>query len=173
MPTIDRFGRDYFEHSGIVLCLCRKPRKEPSMIPSSGFARFEPILLAALRIVAGVLFLSHGLVKLFGFPPGAAPGQQELLSVMGIGAVIETVTGTLIVLGLFTRPAAFIASGEMAVGYWMFHAPQSVYPAVNGGDAAILFCFVFLYLAAAGAGAFGLDRLFRNSTAQGERYART
>jgi len=104
---------------------------------------------------------SHGLVKLFGFPPGAAPGQQELLSVMGIGAVIETVAGTLIALGLFTRAAAFIASGEMAVGYWMFHAPQSMYPAVNGGDAAILFCFVFLYLVAAGAGAFSLER--RNS----------
>jgi putative oxidoreductase len=77
------------------------------------------------------------------------------------------------VLGLFTRAAAFIASGEMAVGYWMFHAPQSIYPAVNGGDAAILFCFFFLYLAAAGAGAFGLDRLFRNPASQEERYART
>jgi putative oxidoreductase len=76
------------------------------MTNSTEIARFEPILLAALRIVAGVLFLSHGLVKLFGFPPGAAPGQQELLSVMGIGAVIETVAGTLIALGLFTRAAA-------------------------------------------------------------------
>ena len=82
------------------------------MINSTEIARFEPVLLAALRIVAGVLFLSHGLVKLFGFPPGAAPGQQELLSLMGIGAVIELATGTLITLGLFTRAAAFIASGE-------------------------------------------------------------
>jgi putative oxidoreductase len=171
MPIIKRLGCDYFEPSGILLC--RKPRKEPAMIASSGLARFEPILLAALRIVAGVLFLSHGLVKLFGFPPGAAPGQQDLLSVMGIGAVIETVTGTLIALGLFTRAAAFIASGEMAVGYWMFHAPQSMYPAVNGGDAAILFCFVFLYLFAAGAGAFSLERLFRSPETEGGRYART
>jgi putative oxidoreductase len=143
------------------------------MINSTEIARFEPALLAALRIVAGLLFLSHGLVKLFGFPPGAAPGQQELLSLMGIGAVIELVTGTLITLGLFTRAAAFIAAGEMAVAYWMFHAPASIYPAVNGGDAAILFCFIFLYLVAAGAGAFSLERLFCNSTTTPERYART
>jgi putative oxidoreductase len=142
------------------------------MINSTEIARFEPVLLAALRIVAGLLFLSHGLVKLFGFPAGAAPGQQELLSLMGIGAVIELVTGTLITLGLFTRVAAFIAAGEMAVAYWMFHAPASIYPAVNGGDAAILFCFVFLYLVAAGAGAFSLERLLPHSTSTG-RYART
>jgi putative oxidoreductase len=109
---------------------------------------------------------------LFGFPPGAAPGRQELLSLMGIGAVIELVTGTLITLGLFTRMAAFIAAGEMAVAYWMFHAPASIYPAVNGGDAAILFCFVFLYLVAAGAGTFSLERLLPNSSTPG-RYVRT
>jgi putative oxidoreductase len=142
------------------------------MSNSTDIARLEPVLLAALRIVAGLLFVSHGLVKLFGFPPGAAPGQQELLSVMGIGAVIELVTGTLITLGLFTRAAAFIASGEMAVGYWLFHAPASIYPAVNGGDAAILFCFVFLYFVAAGPGAFSLERLFRPSGTAG-RYVRT
>jgi putative oxidoreductase len=142
------------------------------MSNSTEIARLEPVLLAALRIVAGLLFVSHGLVKLFGFPAGAAPGQQELLSLMGIGAVIELVTGTLITLGLFTRAAAFIASGEMAVAYWMFHAPASMYPAVNGGDAAILFCFVFLYLVAAGAGAFSLERLLRHSTTTGG-YART
>jgi putative oxidoreductase len=129
------------------------------MANSTEITRLEPVLLAALRIVAGVLFLSHGLVKLFGFPSGAAPGQQALLSLMGIGAVIELVTGTLITLGLFTRAAAFIAAGEMAVGYWMFHAPASMYPAVNGGDAAILFCFVFLYLSAAGPGAWSVDQM--------------
>jgi putative oxidoreductase len=143
------------------------------MSHSTDASRFEPVLLAALRIVAGVLFLSHGLVKLFGFPPGAAPGQQELLSLMGVGAVIELVTGTLITLGLFTRVAAFIASGEMAVAYWMVHAPHSMYPAANGGDAAILFCFIFLYIVAAGAGAFSLERLFRNSAMAGGSYART
>lgn len=119
---------------------------------------WAPRALAALRIVAGVLFLAHGVVKLFGFPEGAQPGQVELMSQLGIGAVIELVTGTLIVLGVFVRPAAFIASGTMAVAYWMFHAPSSLYPAVNGGDAAILFCFVFLYLAAAGGGALQLRK---------------
>lgn len=118
---------------------------------------WSPRALAALRIVAGLLFLAHGLVKLFGFPEGAQPGQVPLLSLFGVGAVIEMVTGVLLVLGLFTRPAAFIASGQMAVAYWMVHFPQSPYPAVNGGDAAILFCFVFLYIFTAGPGAWSLD----------------
>lgn len=120
--------------------------------------RWSLQLLAALRIVAGLLFLAHGVVKVFGFPAGAEPGQQALASLFGIGGIIEIVTGGLLILGLFTRPAAFIASGQMAVAYWMFHAPKSPYPVVNGGDAAILFCFVFLYIFAAGPGAFSLDR---------------
>jgi putative oxidoreductase len=111
--------------------------------------------------VTGLLFLAHGIVKLFGFPPDTAPGQQELLSLFGIPAVIEVATGVPIMLGLFTCAAAFLASGEMAVAYWMAHAPQSLYPAVNGGDTAILFCFVFLYMAAAGPGALSLDGLLR------------
>lgn len=121
-------------------------------------SRWSSQALAALRIVSGLLFLAHGVVKVFGFPAGAEPGQQALASLMGVGGVIEIVTGGLLILGLFTRPAAFIASGQMAVAYWMFHAPKSPYPAVNGGDAAILFCFVFLYIFAAGPGAFSLDR---------------
>ncbi len=121
-------------------------------------SRFQPHLLAALRIVAGLLFLAHGLVKLYGFPEGAEPGPMPLLSLMGVGAVIELVTGTLIVLGLFTRPAAFIASGQMAVAYWMFHAPAGFHPILNQGELAALYSFIFLYIAAAGAGAFSLDR---------------
>lgn len=113
--------------------------------------------LAALRIVAGLLFLAHGVIKVFGFPAGAEPGQQELLSLLGIGGVIELITGLLLILGLFTRPAAFIASGQMAVAYWMFHFPSSPYPAVNGGDAAILYCFIFLYIFTAGPGAWSID----------------
>jgi putative oxidoreductase len=121
-------------------------------------SRFAPHALGALRIVAGVLFMAHGLVKVAGFPAGAEPGQQELLSLFGIGGLIEIVTGGLIALGAFTRSAAFIASGQMAVAYWMFHAPASFYPVINGGDAAILFSFVFLYIAAAGPGAFSIER---------------
>ena len=120
-------------------------------------SRFQPHLLAALRIVAGLLFLTHGLAKLYGFPAGAEPGPMPLLSLMGVGAVIELVTGTLIALGLFTRPAAFIASGQMAVAYWMFHAPSGFHPIINQGELAALYSFVFLYFAAAGAGAFSLD----------------
>ncbi len=123
------------------------------------FARlspYAPYTLAALRVMAGLLFLAHGTQKLFGFPPSNGPAP-ELLSLRGIGGVIEIVTGALIALGLFTRPAAFLASGQMAVAYFLFHAPRGFFPAVNGGDAAILFCFVFLYLVTAGPGALSLD----------------
>jgi len=118
---------------------------------------WSPRALAALRIITGLLFLAHGLVKLFGFPEGAQPGQQELFSLLGVGAVLELVGGALIVLGLFTRPVAFILSGEMAVAYFMFHMTQSIYPVINGGDAAILFSFIFLYLFTSGPGAWSLD----------------
>jgi putative oxidoreductase len=132
------------------------------MSQSTDLSRYQPYLLAALRIVAGVLFVSHGLAKVVGFPV-APPGIQPLTSLFGIGGVIEIATGTLIILGLFTRGAAFIAAGQMAVAYWMFHAPQNLYPAANGGDAAILFCFIFLYIVAAGPGAWSLEHLFRSS----------
>lgn len=121
-------------------------------------AVWAPRALGALRIVAGLLFLAHGVVKLFGFPAGTQPGQVELVSLMGLGGVIELVTGTLIMLGLYVRPAAFLASGTMAVAYWMFHAPSSPLPVANGGDAAILYCFIFLYLSAAGGGAWQLKK---------------
>jgi putative oxidoreductase len=133
------------------------------MSQSTDLSRYQPYLLAALRIVAGVLFASHGLAKVVGFPV-APPGLQPLTSLFGIGGVIEMVTGALIILGLFTRPAAFVAAGQMAVAYWMFHAPQNLYPAANGGDAAILFCFVFLYIVAAGPGAWSLEGVVRSST---------
>jgi putative oxidoreductase len=120
---------------------------------------WAPRLLAALRIVSALLFLEHGLVKVFGFPVGAAPGPQELLSLFGIAGLIEAVGGVLLLIGLFTRPVAFLLAGEMAVGYFMVHAPSNFYPAINGGDAAILFCFVFLYLAAAGPGAWSVDEM--------------
>jgi putative oxidoreductase len=115
-----------------------------------------PLFLALLRIVAGLLFMEHGTQKLFGFPPGehAFPPVGSLPWIAGL---LEVVLGALIVLGLFTRPAAFVAAGEMAVAYWMAHAPQDFFPANNGGDAAILFCFIFLYLVSAGPGGLSID----------------
>ena len=128
----------------------------PTNAPSIASA-WAPRLLSVFRIVIGLLFLTHGLVKLFGFPAGAQPGQVPLLTLFGIGAVIELVGGIAIVLGLFTRPVAFLLSGEMAVAYFMVHAPQGFYPVLNGGELAILYCFGFLYFAAAGAGPWSLD----------------
>jgi putative oxidoreductase len=141
------------------------------MASASQVERYAPYLLALLRVVAALLFLEHGLAKLVGFPVGAPPGPQPVMSMLGIGAIVEVITGVLVLLGLFTRPAALIASGQMAIGYWMFHAPASFYPAINGGDAAVLFCFLFLYIAAAGPGAFSVEGLFRKSQA-GDRLAR-
>jgi putative oxidoreductase len=139
-----------------------------SRISGANAARFAPHALALLRIVAAALFLEHGLAKLVGFPAGAPPGEQPLMTLLGLAAVVETIAGTLLILGLFTRSVALIASGEMAVAYWLFHAPHSFYPAVNGGDAAILFCFVFLYVAVAGPGVLSLDGLrHRFSTGMG------
>jgi putative oxidoreductase len=120
-------------------------------------SRWQPQLLAALRIMTALLFMQHGLIKLFGFPPGGQPGVQQVGTLLWIGGVIELVTSVLLVLGLFTRLAAFVAAGEMAVAYFMFHAPKGFYPAVNMGEGAILFCFIFLYLAAAGPGAWSVD----------------
>ena len=119
--------------------------------------RWQPQLLAILRIVTGLLFLEHALIKLAGFPPGGKPGLQEVGSFLWIAGLIELVTGVLVTLGLFTRVAAFIAAGEMAYAYWFVHAKMGLYPSVNMGEAAILFCFVFLYLAAAGPGAWSVD----------------
>ncbi len=112
--------------------------------------------LALLRIMAGLLFLEHGLTKFFGFP-GPQPAGFMLISLSGLSAAIEAVGGILLVLGLFTRIAAFIMSGEMAVAYFMAHAPRGFFPYLNGGELAVLYCFAFLLLAAAGGGAWSLD----------------
>lgn len=127
--------------------------------------RYTPQALGALRIVSGLIFTAHGTQKILGFPEPSERGQPELMSLMGIGGLLELVGGTMIVLGLFTRPVAFVLSGMMAVAYWMFHAPRSVYPLLNGGDAAILYCFVFLLLVATGPGAWSLDGLRNRKSA--------
>jgi putative oxidoreductase len=121
---------------------------------------WAPRMLAILRIVAALIFMEHGTQKLLGFPASDRP-SPELFSLMGLAGVLEFFGGILLVLGLFTRPVAFVLSGMMAVAYWMAHAPQSFFPVLNGGDAAILYCFVFLYLAVAGGGVWSLDNLLR------------
>ncbi|KQP61740.1 DoxX family protein [Methylobacterium sp. Leaf108] len=117
---------------------------------------WAPRLLSVLRIMTGLLFLQHGTQKILGFPPSER-GMPALLSLSGTAGLLELVGGVLIVLGLFTRPVAFILSGQMAVAYFLAHAQRSFYPILNGGELAILFCFVILYLAAAGPGPWSLD----------------
>jgi len=121
--------------------------------------RYGPQALSLLRIVAAVLFLMHGTGKLVGFPPiGMNPPPMSLYWIAGL---IEVVGALLLIAGLFSRFAAFILSGEMAVAYWMVHAPQSTFPIINHGESAILFCFVFLLIAAAGPGPWSLDASLR------------
>jgi putative oxidoreductase len=120
---------------------------------------WAPRVLSIARIVTALIFMEHGTQKLFGFPPSANPGPA-LFSLYGFAGTLEIVGGILLVFGLFTRPVAFILSGEMAFAYWMTHAQRSIFPILNGGDAAILYCFLFLYLAFAGGGAWSLDQRF-------------
>ncbi len=117
---------------------------------------YSPYALAVLRIIVALLFIEHGTMKLFGFP-SAMPMEVSLFSLFGLAGVIEIVGGVLILLGFFTRIVAFVLSGEMAVAYFMAHAPQGFWPVVNQGEAAILFCFAFLYLVFAGPGAWSVD----------------
>src|SRR4029077_4001609 len=121
---------------------------------------WEPRMLSILRIMVGLLYTQHGLNKLFDFPPGANPRPYVLMTLgPGLAGLLELVGGALVTFGLFTRIAAFILSGEMAVGYFMAHAPRGFFPYANGGNLAVLYCFVFLYLAFAGPGPWSLDRL--------------
>lgn len=121
-----------------------------------------PRVLTLLRIVVALLFLEHGTQKLFGFPPSPKPGPA-LDSLLGVQGLIEVCGGVLLLIGLFARPVAFILSGNMAVAYFMSHAPRGFFPVLNGGEAAILYCFVFLYLAAAGGGPWSVDALRRRA----------
>lgn len=131
-----------------------------------GFSReiWAPRALAALRIVAGYLFVQHGTAKLFGVPHVAMFDHLTLFSLIGLAGVLELVGGALVLVGLFTRPAAFILSGEMAVAYFIAHASHGnvVLPTLNEGEASVLYCFVFLFLAAAGGGAWSIDSMRRS-----------
>ena len=116
--------------------------------------RLAPHVLSIVRIMVGLLFLEHGLSKLFGFPTGTV---REMFTLSWTSGGIEFATGALLTFGLATRAAAFIASGEMAFAYFLGHAPKAFFPIVNGGEGAILYCFIFLYLAFAGGGPWSLD----------------
>jgi len=118
-----------------------------------------PLPQSVLRILAALIFILAGTMKLFAFPAGVPPNGSTvpLMSQIGIGALLEVVGGALLLLGLFSRPVAFVLSGEMAVAYFQFHFPQGFWPNINGGMAAVLYCFVWLYFSAAGAGPWSLD----------------
>lgn len=117
---------------------------------------YAPYFLALLRIVAALLFIAHGTSKLFGWPSAAM--QPPLMSIFGLAAILEVAGGLLLLVGLFTRPVAFVLAGEMAAAYFIAHAPNDFFPVNNGGDGAVLFCFIFLYLVFSGPGAWNLDR---------------
>lgn len=117
-------------------------------------------MLSVLRIMTGFLFLFHGTQKLFDWPPGTTPGGPlDLMTQRGLAGILETFGGSLIALGLFTRPVAFLLAGEMAVAYFQVHFPKSFLPIKNGGDNAVLFCFIYLYLMFAGAGPWSIDHM--------------
>ena len=119
-------------------------------------SKYSAQILGITRIMSGLLFLEHGTTKHLNFPPGTM--HPPIASLSGAAGVIEIVAGSLIALGFYSRCAAFVASGTMAFAYFLAHAPQNFFPVANRGDAAILFCFIFLYLAAAGPGAFALNK---------------
>ncbi|HUH85846.1 MAG TPA: DoxX family protein [Stellaceae bacterium] len=125
--------------------------------------RWSPYMLSVLRIMVALLFLEHGLAKLIGFPPPPAPAPA-FLSLLWIQGVIEAVGGVLLVLGALTRPVAFILAGDMAVAYFIAHAPRSFFPLLNQGDAAVLYCFIFLYIFFAGGGPSSVDRALGRSS---------
>jgi putative oxidoreductase len=126
-------------------------------------SKCAPAVHSIMRIVIALLFMEHGTQKLFGFPVPMPGFTFSLFSLLGLAAVLEFFGGLLILFGLFTRPVALILSGEMAAAYFMVHAPKSFWPAVNHGELAIVYCFVFLFLAFAGGGSWSLDRVLRKT----------
>jgi putative oxidoreductase len=120
-------------------------------------------LLGILRIVAGLLFMAHGTQKLLAFPGAPGASSVSIASLLGVAGLLEAIGGAMLVFGIFTRPVAFVVAGEMAVAYFRSHAPQGPWPILNRGELAVLFCFLWLYIAAAGPGRFSLDGRRRGS----------
>ena len=139
---------------------------ERSVSPIEAFAAdWAPRVLSVVRIVSALLLIEHGTQKLFGFPAPPATGTPAMFTLIWYAAVLEFFGGLLLLVGLAIRPVAFVLSGELAFAYWIAHAPRSPFPILNGGDAAILYCFIFLYFAAAGGGAWSLDRIMQRRSA--------
>jgi putative oxidoreductase len=130
----------------------------------SVFQVWAPRTLSVLRIVTALLFLTHGMAKLFQMPHQAMFDNLQLMSLLGLQGVLEAGGGFLLLIGLFTRPVAFILSGDMAVAFFMAHWPKGWLPLLNGGELAVLYCFVFLYLFAAGPGPWSVDARLRSTT---------
>jgi len=128
---------------------------------SSVVSWFAPYLLSVLRMIAAFLYIAHGTQKLFGFPATAPRPTFAVFTLLGVAGVLEAFGGGLMLLGLFTRPVAFILSGQMAYAYFTQHAPQSPWPLLNGGELSVLYCFIWLYFTAAGAGPLSVDALIR------------
>lgn len=124
-------------------------------IPSS----WSPMLLSLMRIVTALGYMTHGTQKLFGVPTNEPRGTVELMSQMGAAGVIEVVGGALLLIGLFTRPVAFLCAGQMAAAYFIAHAPRGFWPVLNGGEIAAAYCFVFLYISVAGPGPLSIDAM--------------
>lgn len=126
------------------------------------FAKWQPIVLSLLRFMSGLLLMQHGTAKLLGFPSLPMFADLQIASMVGAAGIIELVGGGLLVVGLFTRAAAFITSGMTAVAYFLVHAPKTFMPIANGGELAALYCFVFFYLVFAGGGPISLDKVLFN-----------
>ncbi|MCJ7664907.1 MAG: DoxX family protein [Desulfobacterales bacterium] len=124
-------------------------------------AKWSPVVQSIMRIVIALLFMEHGAQKLFGIPAAMEGGTVALFSLIGLAAILEFFGGFLVLLGLFTRPVAFILSGEMATAYFMAHAPMGFWPVLNHGELAVAYCFVFIYLAFAGGGSLSFDHVLR------------
>jgi putative oxidoreductase len=125
------------------------------------FTRFQPVALSLLRFMTGLLLFQYGVAKILKFPPNSPFAKVEIMSLFGIAGCLELILGGLLLLGLFTRPVAFILSGEMAFAYLIEHFPKNFFPVINNGTAAILFCFACLYLSTAGGGPISLDAMMR------------
>jgi putative oxidoreductase len=125
------------------------------------FTRFQPMALSLLRFMTGLLLFQYGVAKILKFPPNSPFAKVEIMSLFGIAGCLELILGGLLLLGLFTRPVAFILSGEMAFAYFIEHFPRNFFPVINNGTAAILFCFACLYLSTAGGGPISLDAMMR------------